>query len=50
MQQAVDEIKTAIDEHGQIQKVTFLAKGAVLSGDLPDYTETFKDILNKRKE
>jgi hypothetical protein len=48
MQQAVDEIKAAIDEHGKIQKVTFLAKGAVLSGDLPDYTEELRGQLNEK--
>lgn len=49
MQQVIEEIKTVISEYGQIQKVTLLAKGAVLSGDLPDYTEIFKDVLSEGK-
>ena len=47
MQQVVEEIKSVIASFGQEQKLTLLAKGAVLSGELPDYTETFKDILNE---
>ena len=47
MQQVVEEIKAVIELYGQDQKLTLLAKGAVISCDLPDYTETFKDILNE---
>ena len=45
MQQVIEEIKAVIDSFGQDQKLTLLAKGAVLSGELPDYTETFKEII-----
>ena len=48
MQQVIEEIKEVIDSFGQEQKLTLLAKGAVLSCELPDYTEIFKDILNER--
>ena len=47
MQQVVEEIKAVIELYGQEQKLTLLAKGAVISCDLPDYTEILKDILNK---
>ncbi|MEI6627996.1 MAG: hypothetical protein WCN27_01125 [Alphaproteobacteria bacterium] len=47
MQQVVEEIKAVVASFGQEQKLTLLAKGAVLSGELPDYTETFKEILNE---
>ena len=47
MQQVVEEIKGVIELYGQEQKLTLLAKGAVISCDLPDYTEVFKDILNE---
>jgi hypothetical protein len=46
MQQVVEEIKAVVASFGQEQKLTLLAKGAVIS-DLPDYTETFKEILNE---
>jgi|688.fasta_scaffold24332_5 hypothetical protein len=39
MQQAVEDIKAVIKDFGQDQKITLLAKGAVLSGELPDYTQ-----------
>ena len=44
MQQVVEDIKTIIQDFGQEQKITLLAKGAVLSGELPDYTQ---EILNE---
>ena len=44
MQQIVEDIKTVIQDYGQDQKITLLAKGAVLSGELPDYTQ---EILNE---
>ena len=44
MQQVVEDIKTVIQDFGQDQKITLLAKGAVLSGELPDYTQ---EILNE---
>ena len=47
MQQVIEEIKAVIELYGQDQKLTLLAKGAVISCDLPDYTGTFKDILNE---
>ena len=47
MQQVIEEIKSVIASFGQEQKLTLLAKGAVLSGELPDYTETFKEILKE---
>jgi len=47
MQQVIEEIKSVIASFGQEQKLTLLAKGAVISCELPDYTETFKDILNE---
>lgn len=46
MEQVVEEIKAVVASFGQEQKLTLLAKGAVIS-DLPDYTETFKEILNE---
>jgi hypothetical protein len=46
MEQVVEEIKAVVASFEQEQKLTLLAKGAVIS-DLPDYTETFKDILNE---
>ncbi|MFZ4077139.1 MAG: hypothetical protein ACOYKA_04045 [Legionellaceae bacterium] len=39
MQQVVEDIKTVIKDFGQDKKITLLAKGAVLSGELPDYTQ-----------
>jgi hypothetical protein len=39
MQQVVEDIKTVIQDFGQEQKITLLVKGAVLSGELPDYTQ-----------
>jgi methionine synthase II (cobalamin-independent) len=39
MQQVVEEIKTVIKDFGQDKKITLLAKGAVLSGEYPDYTQ-----------
>ena len=47
MEQVVEEIKAVVASFGQEEKLTLLAKGAVISGELPDYTETFKDILNE---
>ena len=47
MEQVVEEIKAVVASFGQEQKLTLLAKGAVISCELPDYTETFKDILNE---
>ncbi len=47
MQQVVEEIKAVIASFGQEQKLTLLAKGAVISCELPDYTEAFKEILNE---
>ena len=44
MHQVVEDIKTVIEDYGQDQKITLLAKGAVLSGELPDYTQ---EILNE---
>ena len=44
MQQVVEDIKTVIQDFGQEQKITLLAIGAVLSGELPDYTQ---EILNE---
>ena len=44
MQQVVEDIKTVIQDFGQEQKITLLAIGSVLSGELPDYTQ---EILNE---
>lgn len=44
MQQVVKDIQTVIRDFGQEQKITLLAKGAVLSGEHADYTQ---EILNK---
>ena len=44
MQQVVEDIKSMIKDFGQDQKITLLAKGAVLSGEYADYTQ---EILNK---
>ena len=41
MQQVVEDIKTLIQNFSQEQKITLLAKGAVLSGDYHDYTQEF---------
>ena len=48
MHQVVEEIKTIIKDFGQDQKITLLAKGVVLSEDLPDYTEVLKEISNEK--
>ena len=50
MQQVVEEIKENIKDYGLSKKMTLLAKGAVLSDDLPDYTEEFRQVLNERNE
>jgi len=47
MQQVVEEMKSVIDSFGKSQKITLLAKGAVLSGELPDYTQ---EILNESSQ
>jgi hypothetical protein len=44
MQQVVEDIKMVIKDFGQDQNITLLAKGAVLSGELPDYTQ---EVLNE---
>ena len=47
MQQVVEDIKTVIKDFGQDKKITLLAKGAVLSGEIPDYTqEIIKESLD----
>ncbi len=49
MQRVVEDIKGVIERYGQDQKITLLAKGAVLSGTIPEHTEAVKDILNEGK-
>jgi hypothetical protein len=44
IQQVVEDIKTIIKNVGQHHNITLLAKGAVLSGEHPDYTQA---ILNE---
>jgi hypothetical protein len=39
MQEVVEDMKIVIKDFGQDHKVTLLAKGAVLSGEHPDYTQ-----------
>jgi hypothetical protein len=46
MQQVVQEMKEVIHDYGVDQDITLFAKGAVLSGELPDYTDSFKEILS----
>jgi hypothetical protein len=49
MQQVVEDIKGVIERYGQDQKLTLLAKGAVLSFDVPEHTEIVKAILNEER-
>lgn len=48
MQQVVANIKAAIADYGQSQQIILLAKGAVLSETLPDYTAILKTRLNQQ--
>jgi hypothetical protein len=48
LQAAVDNIKQAIQEYGKQHHVTLLAKGAVLSSNYPDYTESLHELLKMR--
>ncbi len=50
MSRVVAEIKEVITAYGSDQKLTLLAKGAVLSGDLPDYTQVLQEILNEPQQ
>ena len=46
MQSVVENIKEIINDYGKAHKLTFLTKGAVITNDLPDYTEIFEDLLS----
>lgn len=48
MQQVVVNIKAMIADYGQSQQIILLAKGAVLSETLPDYTAILKTRLNQQ--
>lgn len=49
MQQTIDELKSSIDEYGKQNKITILAKGAVLSGDFKDCTESITTACQEEK-
>lgn len=49
MQRVVEDIKGVIELYGQDQKITLLAKSAVLSGTIPEHTNAVKEILNETK-
>lgn len=46
MQSIVESIKEIINDYGKVNKLTLLAKGAVLTHDLPDYTATLAELLS----
>lgn len=46
MQSVVENIKEIISDYGKAHKLTFFTKGAVIAGDLPDYTEIFAELLS----
>mgnify|MGYP000028096641 FL=1 len=46
MQAIVESIKEIISDYGKAHKVTLLAKGAVITNNLPDYTAIFAELLS----
>ena len=50
MQHIISDLKDQIKEVAQEKKVVLLAKGAVLSSNLPDYTELLNESLASQVE
>ena len=49
MRSVADKIEAKIAQWGEVHKVTLLAKPAILSGTLPDYTQTILSSLTKEE-
>ena len=50
MQHIITEMKDQIKEIAQEKKVILIAKGAVLSDSLPDYTDVINELLVRQEE
>jgi hypothetical protein len=50
MQHIISDLKDQIKEMAQEKKVVLLAKGSVLSSNLPDYTELLNESLASQAE